>query len=129
MRRQDVVARYVEVRDTADEIPASFPILEQSVGSLRGRHFLAAFDPEAGWYRACVEAVEHCSEAERALPRMTVPGGDYLRLRLRGEPPSLYEAILPAALRLDAMEERDASRPCLELYRRETEVDVLMPVR
>jgi len=27
------------------------------------------------------------------------------------------------------MEERDASRPCLELYRRETEVDVLMPVR
>ncbi|HET7901259.1 MAG TPA: hypothetical protein VFL59_08730 [Candidatus Nanopelagicales bacterium] len=127
--RAAVPVRYVEVRDVPDEVPSSFPALEARVGSLRGRRFLAAFSPEEGWYRACVQSRPDASEAESSLPEMEVPGGAYLRVRLRGEPPALYDEIAPAFRLLEDSAERDPTRPALELYRREGEVDVLMPVR
>jgi hypothetical protein len=53
-------------------------------------------------------------------------GGRYLRERLRGEPPEVYDRIPGAA---QALGPRDPSRPILEHYRRRDEIDVLLPVR
>ena len=126
--RTATAVRYVEVPDALDDIRTAWPTLETAVGSLTGRHFLAAFDPVAGWYRACVEVGAAGSAAERRLPETVVPGGRFLRVRLRGEPPDVYDEIAPAYRLLESSARRDDSRPSLELYRRRDEVDVLMPV-
>ncbi len=126
--RADAIARYVEVPDELDQIRLAWPTLEAAVGSLRGRRFVAAFDPVAGWYRACVESRGEVTEAERDLPEMVIPGGRFMRIRLRGEPPAVYDQIAPTHERLESLAARDVSRPSLEHYRRLDQIDVLMPV-
>jgi len=120
--------RYVEVADELSQIRIAWPTLEDIVGSMRGRQFVAAFDPVVGWYRACVEVQQHITDAERDLPEMAIPGGRFLRVRLRGEPPGVYEKIAPAYELLVSSAERDNSRPSLERYRRLDQIDVLMPI-
>ncbi|MFZ0322779.1 MAG: hypothetical protein WAN48_01460 [Actinomycetes bacterium] len=66
--------------------------------------------------------------AELELPEMTIPGGRFMRIRLRGEPPGVYDEIAAAYGLLESSAERDDSRPSLEHYRRLNEIDVLMPV-
>jgi hypothetical protein len=125
--RDAVRVKYVEVADVLAEIQVAWPSLEALVGDLRGHHFLAVFDPIAGWYRACVAVRPDSPELE--LPEYVVPGGDFLRVRLQGEPPALYEEIGPAYHSLVQAGGRDDSRPSIEAYRRHDEIDVLMPVR
>jgi len=128
VERADAVVRYVEVADDLNQIRLAWPTLEEAVGSLRGRRFVAAFDPVQGWYRACVENRADATAAELDLPEMVIPGGRFLRIRLRGEPPGVYDEIAPAYKLLESSAERDDSRPGLEHYRRLDEIDVLMPV-
>ncbi|MDH4159800.1 MAG: AraC family transcriptional regulator [Actinomycetota bacterium] len=126
--RAETPARYVQCDDGLAAIPVAWRRLEAAVGSLRGRHFLGAFDPVEGWYRACVELADEAAAAELALPECVLPGGPYLRLRLRGDPPELYTR-LPAAFELLASRaEWDPGRPSLERYRRVDRVDALLPV-
>jgi hypothetical protein len=129
VERADIAVRYLEVVDELSQIQIAWPTLEEAVGSLRGRRFIAVFDPVAGWYRACVEVQDDVTPAERELPDMVVAGGRFLRIRLRGEPPGIYDEIAPAYALLESSSERDDSRPSLEHYRRLNEIDVLMPVR
>ena len=119
---------YVEVADQVDEIRRAWPRLEAAVGSLRGRHFLGVFDPIQGWYRACVKAEPDKGLAELPLPDMTIPGGRFARIRLRGQPPDVYLEIGPTYERLMSAMQRDDTRPSLESYRRLDEIDLLMPV-
>ncbi len=126
--RSDIRVRYVQCDDGLVAIPSAWRQLEDIVGSLKGRRFIGAFDPVAGWYRACVKVADGAAETELALLECVLPGGRYLRLRLRGDPPELY-ARLPAAFELlESSAERDPSRPSLEVYRRLDRVDALLPV-
>jgi hypothetical protein len=43
-----------------------------------------------------------------------LPGGDYLRGRLVGEPPAVYERIGPGMAELERLADRDPSRPLVE---------------
>jgi len=126
--RDETPVRYVETADELASIRTAWQELETAVGSLSGRRFLGAFDPVAGWYRACVEVHDASLATEQALPEAVIPGGSFLRIRLRGEPPGLYAQIAPAFELLHVTSERDLRRPSLELYRRVDQVDVLMPV-
>ena len=128
VERTDIAVRYVQVKDELSEIRMAWPELEAAVGSLKGRRFLAAFDPTEGWYRACVEIGPDVTTSERALPEAVVPGGRFLRIRLRGTPPGVYDEIAPAYTLLETSASRDDSRPSLEHYRRVDLIDVLMPV-
>jgi hypothetical protein len=56
-----------------------------------------------------------------------VPGGSYLRERLRGEPPAVYDRIPAAFDALQSRALRDPARPGIESYRRRDVVDVLLP--
>ncbi len=127
-QRPEVAVRYLEVADELSQIQTAWPSLEAAVGTLTGRRFLAAFDPVECWYRACVETRADTTDAERRLPEMLLPGGRFLRVRLRGKPPGLYEEIGPAYRSLLTLAARDDTRPSLEHYRRHDQIDILMPV-
>ena len=78
-------------------------------------------------YRACVEV----REGDPVVPGLesgALPGGRYLRARLRGDPPGIYQQIKPTFDALVAQHAPDDARPSLEHYRRHDESDLLLPI-
>lgn len=70
-------------------------------------------------------------EGDELVPGLdsgTLPGGRYLRARLRGDPPAVYERIGPTFDELTREAKPDRSRPSLEHYRRVDEIDLLLPI-
>ena len=105
---------------------AAFSELEAALPSLRGRRFYGYYDPKANRYFACVLAKD---DDALDLDRRSLPGGAYARSRLRGQPPELYARIGEAFETIAKSVAVDSSRPWLENYRSEGEVDVLVPVQ
>ena len=124
--REPVDVMFLEVADTQTGITEGWQRLEGLLGDLRGRRFFGAV--QSHLYRVCVQQRDEDHPARLGLASGRIPGGRYLRLRLRGEPPALYQGIAPAVCRLEAASPRDGSRPIIEHYRRRGEIDVLMPV-
>ena len=126
VERDEIAVQFVRVADGLEEITRAWTELE-AVVALRGRHFYGAFDPVAEDYRACVE-VRDGDELVPGLESGTLPGGRYLRARLRGEPPAVYERIGPTFEELMRHTKPDESRPSIEHYRRHDEIDLLLPI-
>ena len=126
IQRDEIAVQFVRVPDGIEHIRRAWDELE-AVVALRGRHFYGAFDPIADDYRACVE-VRDGDELVPGLESGTLPGGRYLRARLRGDPPEIYERIKSTFDALVAQQAPDTSRPSLEHYRRHDEIDLLLPV-
>jgi hypothetical protein len=103
----------------------AFSELEAALPSLRGRRFYGYFEPNEKRYFACVVAQD---DDALDLDRRTLPGGAYARTRLRGQPPELYARIGGAFDSVAKSVAVDSSRPWLEFYRSDREVDVLVPV-
>lgn len=129
--REPVPVLLVAVDGAPDEAaqPASAQ-LEQALPSLQGRHFYGYFDFANHRYVACVDRRDDDDAAALGLLVGELPGGVYLRARLKGEPPAVYAQIGPTFDQLAeaAGDTADRTRPWLEFYRREDEVDVLLPV-
>jgi hypothetical protein len=126
IEREEIAVQFVRVADGLEHIRRAWNELE-AVVALRGRHFYGAFDPGENSYRACVE-VREGDELAPGLESGTVAGGRYLRARLRGEPPDVYERIGPTFEELEKQAKPDETRPSLEHYRRHDEIDVLLPI-
>jgi hypothetical protein len=126
LEREEIAVQFVRVPDGIANIRRAWDELE-AVVPLRGRHFYGAFDPVAEDYRACVE-VREGEEPVPGLESGTLPGGRYLRARLRGDPPGIYERIKPTFDALVAHTAPDSTRPSLEWYRRHDEIDLLLPI-
>jgi len=126
VQRDEIAVQYVRVPDGIEHIRRAWDELE-AVVVLRGRHFYGAFDPVANDYRACVE-IQDGDELAPGLESGTLPGGRYLRARLRGDPPAVYERIGPTFDELTRQAKPDETRPSLEHYRRHDEIDLLLPV-
>jgi hypothetical protein len=126
VERNDLVVQFVRVPDGLDEIGRAWNELE-AVVALRGRHFYGAYHPVADDYRACVE-VREGDELTPELESGTLPGGRYLRARLRGEPPRIYGRIKPTFDELIQEAKPDETRPSLEHYRRRDQIDLLLPI-
>jgi Integron-associated effector binding protein len=126
VERGEIAVQFVRAPDGLDEIARAWNELE-AVVALRGRHFYGAYDPLADDYRACVE-VREGDELVPGLESGTLPGGRYLRARLRGDPPGIYERIKPIFDELVQETKPDESRPSLEQYRRHDEIDLLLPI-
>ena len=124
--REEIEVQFVRVPDGLPHIRRAWDELE-AVVALRGRRFYGAFDAIADDYRACVE-VREGDELAAGLESGTLPGGRYLRARLRGQPPGLYERIGPTFDELTRQAKPDTSRPSLEHYRRHDEIDLLLPI-
>jgi hypothetical protein len=126
VEREEIAVQFVRVPDGIAHIRRAWAELE-AVVALRGRRFYGAFDPVADDYRACVELREG-DEPVPGLESGTLPGGRYLRARLRGEPPAVYERIGATFDELVRERKPDATRPSLEHYRRHDEIDLLLPI-
>ncbi|HZT84940.1 MAG TPA: hypothetical protein VE984_05910 [Gaiellaceae bacterium] len=126
VERGETAVQFVRVPDGLAHIRRAWDELE-AVVPLRGRHFYGAYDPVTDEYRACVE-VREGDELVPGLESGTLPGGRYLRARLRGEPPGVYGRIGPTIEELERQADPDESRTILEHYRRHDEIDLLVPI-
>ena len=126
VEREEIAVQFVRGRDELPDIRRAWNELE-AVVALCGRRFYGAFDAVANDYRACVE-VREGDELVPGLESGTLPGGRFLRARLRGDPPAVYERIGPTFDELTQHTKPDRSRPSLEHYRRHDEIDLLLPV-
>ena len=80
---------FVRASDEPDAIRTAWDRLEGRIGLLRGRKFFGTFDVATSEYRACVQTREEDDPAALGFEVATLPGGTYLRARLRGEPPAV----------------------------------------
>jgi len=126
IERDEIAVQFVRVPDGLEQIRRAWDELE-AVVPLRGRHFYGAFDPVANDYRACVE-IRDGDQLAPGLESGTLPGGRYLRARLHGDPPAVYDRIGPTFDEMARQAEPDDTRPGLEHYRRHDEIDLLLPV-
>jgi predicted RNA-binding protein with PIN domain len=127
--RDDVAVLYVGEQGPPGQVaPRVWERLEAAVGDLEGRRAYGAFYPRSSEYWACVEIVDFAQDAQLGLESAVLPGGTYLRARLRGDPPELYTQIGPTFDALSGAADPDLDRPSLEYYRRTDEVDVLLPI-
>ncbi|WP_350270726.1 AraC family transcriptional regulator [Brevibacterium sp. CBA3109] len=121
---------YALSRDVPLNLPAiqrAWPEFESSFDSLRGRRMMGLFYDDLGVYRMASVRLDRDVNNDLNLDETVVPGGSYLRLRLRGRAPEIYEQIAPAFDVLFAFVDHDASRPHIEYYRRAGEIDCLVP--
>jgi hypothetical protein len=124
----EVDVMFIRIRDDVGEMKVAWERLEGLVGT-RGRRFYGAFDPTTNEYRVCVQLKEEDDPAALGLEVGTLPGGRYLRARLRGEPPAVYERIGPTFQALSRTATPDETRPSIEFYRRRDEIDLLLPIQ
>lgn len=118
-------------RRIPDELPVmrrTWAEVETAVG-LRGRKYFGAFDPATETYLVCVAVKDGDDPGAFGLEPGELPGGRFARVRLRGEPPAVYELIGPTMHELAARFPEDTSRLEIEHYRRRDEIDLLLPVR
>ena len=118
-------------RDVAldvDAVQAAWPAFEGAFDSLQGRRMMGLVYGGSAVYRLACARLERDGENPLGLDETMIPGGDYLRLRLRGAAPHVYGQISDAFDVLFALANHDADRPHIESYRREGEVDCLVPI-
>jgi hypothetical protein len=127
VERAETDVMFLRTADNPDEMRRGWERLEAAVG-VRGRKFFGAFDPATREYRVCVQVREGDDPAALGLESDVLPGGRYLRARLRGEPPAVYARIGPTFRALAEAARPDAARPSIEFYRRRDEIDLLLPV-
>lgn len=111
-----------------DEIQAAWPRFESSFDSLQGRRMMGLFYSGEGIYRLTSLRLDRDGDNPLGLHETVIPGGRYLRLRLRGNAPAIYGDIAPAFDLLFEQADHDPRRPHIEYYRREGEVDCLVPI-
>jgi len=77
----------------------------------------------------CVEIREGDVSDELGLELGRLPWGRYLRARLQGEPPDVYDPIARTFERLAKRVDSDPTRrPGIEFYRGRDVIDLLLPV-
>jgi len=127
VEREPVEVMFLRTRDDPADMGPAWQRLEGLVGT-RGRKFFGAFYPSTKEYRVCVQIKEGDDAGALGLETDTLPGGCYLRERIRGEPPALYERIAPTFQELLNHATSDEARPSIESYRRHDEIDLLLPL-
>lgn len=130
VERDDLAVLYIGEEGPPGEVgPRVWERLESALPDFRGRKCYGAFYPWLSEYRACVAIADFAEDAKLGLESAVLPGGKYLRARLRGEPAQLYPRIGPTFDELSKAGTADLDRPSLEYYRRLGEVDLLLPIR
>lgn len=125
--REPVDVMLVRVANELPEIQRAWAEFEAEVG-LRGRKFYGAFDPITDTYSVCAVVRAGDEPADFGAEFGTLPGGRFVCVRLRGEPPAVYDQICPTAKGIAQRHEPDLTRPTLEYYPRHDVIDVLVPI-
>jgi hypothetical protein len=109
----------------SEQAPIAFDRLEAKLATLKGRRFYGVV--LNGAYRACV-AIKPDDDPD-ALPHPTwsIPGGRYVRQKLANWEQHRH-LIGPSMMRLRERTDCDASRLCIEYYRSQRELLLLVPI-
>lgn len=126
--RRDTPVMFLQVPGEPEQVQWAWERLGRILGSRRGRKFYGVINAAAGTYRACVEQREGEEAEALGLQAGLLEGGPYLRMRLRARTSASHESITAAFEELQEASLRDRGRPRVAYYRRQGEVDVLMPV-
>jgi len=128
VERDDVRVMFMRVSEaTPAAIQHAWAKFEVAAG-LKGRKFFGALDNAAREYRVCAQLRREDDPEALGFEVGTLPGGTYLRTRLQGEPPAIYERIPSTWEELVKEAAFDASRPTIEFYRSRDVIDLLLPV-
>jgi hypothetical protein len=128
IERPDVTVMQQATVDELSQIQQLWPAFEKLVG-LRGRKMYAQVDERQNTYTVCTPVKEDDHPDRLGLELGTLPGGSYLRGRLVGDPPQIYERIGDGMAELEAMLPVDDTRPLVEFYRRHDQIELWVPIR
>jgi hypothetical protein len=128
IQRRDVAVMEETTIDDVVAIQTTWASFERLVG-LRGRRMYARVDERRNAYTVCTPVKADDRPDSLGLQRGTLAGGWYLRGRLRGEPPQIYEYIADGMAELMAMMPRDDTRPLIEYYRRRDQIELWLPIQ
>lgn len=112
-----------------DEVQAEWPMFEGAFDSLQGRRMMGLVFGRSAIYRLATARLDRDADNGLDLDVSIIPGGDYLRLCLRGEFPGIYGHLEAPFAALFELTDHDAERPHIESHRREGEIDCLVPIR
>ena len=109
---------------------AAFDLLESKLPAIKGRKFYGTFQftPEGEEYYACVVRIDTDDPEKMQLTTGVIPGGWYVRSKLMdweknlSKLPSLFEEMART-------HDVDPTRPSLEFYRSQAEMQLFLPVR
>lgn len=121
---------YMEVSNDIESQKKAWPEFKSHFPSLAGRKMYRLDYAEKKLYRVCSLVLESDKDATYGLNQFEFEGGTYMRLRLKFDPPELYEKIGPAyQLLLSQYEDTiDWSLPFIEHYKAENVLDVMVPI-
>jgi len=128
VRLNDMPVLSREVAFDLDVIYQAWPVFERSFDSLRGRKMMGLIFNDEDIYRMCSVRLDRDADSPLNLDETVVPGGSYLRMRMVGALAVVYAQIPKAFEVLFENADHDDSRPHIEYYRREGEVDCLVPI-
>lgn len=95
---------------------------------LRGRKMYARADELQNTYTVCTPMKPSDHPESLGLSTGVLRGGTYLRGRLIGEPPSIYDRISLGMQELRSLVDSDESRPLVEFYRRHDQIELWVPI-
>ena len=127
--RTDLPALSLDVPLDLTEVQKAWPRFEAALDSLQGRRMMGLVFNRENIYRIATSKLDRDGDHSYDLEETVVPGGKYLRLTLVGDPPGGYSRIGAAFDALLEHADHDPERPLIEFYRREGEIDCLVPVR
>lgn len=108
----------------------AFHEVELKLGSMKGRKFYGLLygDPDSGEYFACVEVNTQDDPALLDLERRQIPGGKYVRRKIRNWSEDVSAIGKAFSLLFDTYP-FDHTRPTIEYYRSERDVYIFLPVK
>lgn len=121
---------YEEVASDLQTQQKAWPEFEARFPSLIGRKMFGLDYGDKKVYRVC-SLVLDCDEGENyGLSRFEFEGGEYMKLRLKFDPPELYDKIGPAYELLFGKfkESINWSLPFIEQYKAHNILDIMVPV-
>lgn len=121
---------YKEVDNNLESQKKAWPEFESHFPSLTGRKMFGFDYDNEKKYRVCSQVLDEDNGNKFGLDEFEFEGGNYLRLRLKCDPPELYEKIGPAYdFLFDNYEDNiNWSLPVIEYYKAKNILDIMIPI-
>ena len=121
---------YMAVSNDPESQQKAWPEFESRFPSLTGRKMYGLDYDGKKVYRVCSLVLDSDNEETFGLEQFTFEGGTYIRLRLKLDPPELYEKIGPAYGYLFSQyeEEINWSLPMIKQYKVKNILDIMIPI-
>lgn len=122
---------YLEVDNSIESQRKAWPVFEGKFPSLTGRKMFGLDYDKENKYRVCSLILDSDNGETFGLETFEFLGGLYQRLRLKYEPPELFEKIgLAYSILINKYEnDIDWSLPFIEQYKARNVLDIMIPVK